>query len=313
VRRIIARRLVQAVVLLLVVSSFTFILVSLIPGTVVTTLLGTSGTPAEYAALTRRLGLNRPVFVQYWHWLQHALTGNLGLSLQNNQPVSEILNSRLDVTLTLVFGTLLVVTIVGVALGVLASLRPGLIAKTIDGMTWLGLAVPNFWLGLLLVEFFSLSLKWVPSGGFVPFTTSPVEWVRSLVLPIIALSVGPIAVVSKQTREAMREEFGKGYVRTLRSSGLSERSVVLRHVLKNAAVPVVTVLGVLFAQLLGGTVVVETVFVLPGLGSLASSAVSAHDLPVIEGVAVYFALIVVAVNLVIDLLYGWLNPKIRVR
>jgi peptide/nickel transport system permease protein len=312
-RRIIARRLIQAVPLLLVVSSFTFILVSLIPGTVVTTLLGTSGTPAEYAALTRRLGLDEPVFVQYWHWLRHALTGNLGYSLQNNQPVSQILNSRLDVTLTLVIGTLLVVTVTGVALGVLGAIRPGPVAKSIDAGTWVGLAVPNFWLGLLLVEFFSLSLKLVPSGGFVPFATSPGGWFRSLILPIVALSVGPVALVSKQTKEAMLEEFSRGYVRTLRSSGLSERSIVLRHVLKNAAIPVVTVLGVIFAQLLGGTVVVETVFVLPGLGSLASSAVAAHDLPVIEGVAVYFALIVVAVNLVIDLAYGWLNPKIRVR
>jgi len=130
-------------------------------------------------------------------------------------------------------------------------------------------------------------------------------------LPIVALSVGPIAVVAKQTREAMVEELSREYVRTLRASGLTERSIVIRHVLKNAAVPVVTVLGVLFAQLLGGTVIVETVFVLPGLGSLAASSVAAHDLPVVEGVAVYFAFIVISMNLVIDILYGWLNPKIR--
>jgi peptide/nickel transport system permease protein len=311
--RIITRRLAQAVPLLLVVSSFTFILVSLIPGSVATTLLGDSGTPAEYAAIRQRLGLNQPVFFQYWHWLVHALHGNLGVSLQNNQEVTSILNSRVDVTLTLVIGTVVVVAFIGVTAGVTAAIQQGVIGKCIDGLSWIGLAVPNFWFGLLLVEFFALSLKLLPSEGFVSFATSPGHWLRSLILPIVALSVGPIAVVAKQTREAMVEELNREYVRTLRASGLSERSIVLRHVLKNAAVPVVTVLGVLFAQLLGGTVVVETVFVLPGLGSLASTSVAAHDLPVVEGVAIYFALIVIVMNLVIDIVYGWLNPKIRIQ
>jgi peptide/nickel transport system permease protein len=311
--RIISRRLAQAVPLLLIVSGFTFILVSLIPGSVATALLGDSGTPAEYAALTQKLGLNQPVYVQYWHWLVKALRGNLGSSLQNNQPVTDILNSRLVVTLTLVIGTVVVVTLFGVTIGVIGALSKGIVSRSLDSLSWLGLAVPNFWFGLLLVELFSLTLKWLPSEGFVTFATSPINWLRALVLPIVALSVGPLAVVAKQTKEAMTEELTKGYVRTLRSSGVSERSVVLRHALKNAAVPVVTVLGVLFAQLLGGTVIVETVFVLPGLGSLASASVSAHDLPVVEGVAVYFALIVIVMNLGIDIIYGWLNPKLRVQ
>jgi peptide/nickel transport system permease protein len=297
---------------LLIVSSFTFILVSLIPGSVATTLLGDSGTPAEYAAITKRLGLNQPIYVQYWHWLYHALHGNLGVSLQNSQSVAAILNSRIVVTITLVAGTVLVVTIVGIGAGIIGALSRGWIRKSIDTVSWVGLAVPNFWFGLLLVEFFSLTLKLLPSEGFVSFTASPVNWLRSLLLPILALSVGPLAVVAKQTQEAMIEELGRGYVRTLRSTGLSERSIVLRHVLKNAAVPVITVLGVLTAQLLGGTVIVETVFVLPGLGSLASASVSAHDLPVVEGVAVYFAMIVIVLNLIIDIVYGWLNPKLRV-
>jgi peptide/nickel transport system permease protein len=311
--RIILRRLAQAVPLLFVVSSFTFILVSLIPGSVATALLGDSGTPAEYAALTARLGLNQPVYIQYWHWVVKALRGDLGVSLQNNQSVTDILNSRIDVTLTLVIGTVLVVTFFGVTIGVIGALGRGIVARSLDTLSWLGLAVPNFWFGLLLVELFSLSLKLLPSEGFVSFSTSPINWLRSLVLPVIALSVGPLAVVAKQTKEALSEELSKGYVRTLRSSGVNEWSIVLRHALKNAAVPVVTVLGVLFAQLLGGTVIVETVFVLPGLGGLASASVSAHDLPVVEGVAVYFALIVIVMNLGIDVIYGWLNPKLRAR
>jgi peptide/nickel transport system permease protein len=310
--RIVARRLLQAIPLLLIVSSFTFILVSLIPGSVATALLGDSGTPAEYAALNHRLGLDQPVYVQYWHWLYHAFHGNLGLSLQNNQPVSAILNGRIDVTLTLVIATVVVVTIVGVTAGVVAALSKGVVARIIDGFSWIGLAFPNFWLGLLLVSFFSLTLKLLPPEGFVTFEASPIDWLRSLVLPIVALSAGPLAIVVKQTKNAMLEEINRPYIRTLRSAGIGETSIVLRHALKNAAIPVVTVLGVIFVQLLGGTVIVETIFVLPGLGSLAASAVAAHDLPVVEGVAVYFALVVVGMNLLIDIIYGWLNPKVRV-
>jgi peptide/nickel transport system permease protein len=157
-----------------------------------------------------------------------------------------------------------------------------------------------------------VALHWLPAGGFVSFSTSPVGWLKSLVLPVIALSAGPLAVVAKQTRDAMLDEMGRPYVRTLRAAGLTERSVILRHAFKNASIPVVTVLGVLLVQLLGGTVIVETVFVLPGLGSLAASSVGAHDLPVVEGVAVYFTLIVIVMNLLVDVAYGWLNPKVRV-
>jgi peptide/nickel transport system permease protein len=311
-RRMILRRLLQAVPLLLIVSSFTFVLVSLIPGSVATALLGDTGTPAEIVAIQRQLGLNRPVYVQYWHWLDGVLHGSLGSSFQNHQSVASILNARIGVTLTLVIATVIVVAIVGVSLGVLAAVRPGVIGRSVDSLSWLGLAIPNFWLGLLLVAFFSIFLSVLPSEGFVAFSTSPLRWLESLVLPVIALAAGPLAIVVKQTRDAMVSVLESEFVRTLRASGLGERSIVLKHALRNAAVPVVTVLGVLFAQLLSGTVIVETVFVLPGLGSLAASSVSAHDLPVIEGVAVYFTLIVIAINLLTDTVYGWLNPKVRV-
>jgi peptide/nickel transport system permease protein len=312
-KHIILRRLGQAIPLLLIVSSFTFILVSLIPGSVAATLLGDSGTPAEYAAITKRLGLDQPVYTQYWHWLSHAFHGNLGISLQNSQSVVSLLDSRLAVTVSLVIGTLLVVTVFGVAAGIVGALGRGPVARAIDGLAWLGLAVPNFWFGLLLVALFSVALKWLPAGGFVSFSTSPVGWLKSLILPVMALSAGPLAVVAKQTRDAMLDEMGRPYVRTLRAAGLSEHSVILRHAFKNASIPVVTVLGVLLVQLLGGTVIVETVFVLPGLGSLAASSVGAHDLPVVEGVAVYFTLIVIVMNLIVDVAYGWLNPKVRVQ
>jgi len=311
-RKLLIRRLVQAIPLLLIVSSLTFVLVSFIPGSVATALLGVSGTPAEYAIVKRQLGLDQPVYTQYWRWLDRVLHGSMGTSLENHQSVTSILNSRIGVTLTLIILTVFVVALVGVSLGVIAAIRKGVLGQVVDGLSWLGIAIPNFWFGLLLVGLFSVSFHLLPSEGFVAFGTSPVQWLKSLVLPVAALSAGPLAVVVKQTRDAMVSVLGGDFIRNLRASGVSERSIVLKHALKNAAVPVVTVIGVLFVQLLGGTVVVENVFALPGLGSLAVSSVSAHDLPVIEGVTVYFTLIVIGVNLLVDIAYGWLSPKVRI-
>lgn len=297
---------------MLIVSSLTFLLVSLIPGSVATALVGVTGTPAEYAKVERQLGLDKPVYVQYWHWLSKAVRGNLGTSLQNDQSVTGILNSRLGVTLTLIVLTVVVVSFLGISLGTVAALRRGAVGQLIDGLAWLGVAVPNFWFGLLLVSAFSVSLHLLPSEGFVAFSTSPARWLSSLVLPVTALAVGPIAVVTKQTRDAMTGVLESEFIRSLRACGVAERSILFKHALRNAAIPVVTVLGVLFVQLLGGTVIVENVFALPGLGGLAVSSVSAHDLPVVEGVAVYFTLIVIVVNMIVDLVYGWCNPKVRV-
>jgi peptide/nickel transport system permease protein len=309
---LIRRRILQAIPLLLVISSLTFVLVSLIPGSVAAALYGLSATPEQQAEITRKLGLAKPLYTQYWNWLTHALQANLGSSLLNQQSVVALLNQRIGVTLTLTVMTVIVVAIVGIGLGVYTSLRPGLAARFVDRLSWLGHSIPNFWLGLALVTVFSLTLRWLPSGGYVPFATSPVRWLESLILPVVSLAIAPLAVVIRQTRAALVRELSSDYVRTLRAAGVSEASLIFRHALKNAAVPVVTVLGLDFVGLLGGTVVVETVFVLPGIGGLAASSVPTHDLPVIEGVVVYYTLIVIAVNLVLDILYGWLDPKVRI-
>lgn len=311
-RQLVVRRLVQAVPLLLVVSSLTFILVSLIPGSVATALLGVSGTRQAYVRTEHELGLDKPVYAQYWHWLDSAVRGNLGTSLQNHQAVTGILDTRLGVTLTLIIATVIVVAVVGIGLGTLAALRGGLLGRLVNGLSWLGLGVPSFWLGLLLVGIFSILLRLLPAVGYVSFSVSPGDWAKSLILPVLTLSAGPLAIVIKQTRDAMVATLRADFIRTLRASGVPERSIVFRHALKNAALPIVTVLGVIFVNLLSGTVVVENVFALPGLGSLAVSAVAAHDLPVIEGVTTYFTLLVIAVNLIVDATYGWLNPKVRV-
>jgi peptide/nickel transport system permease protein len=310
--RFAVRRLVQAVPLLLVVSSLTFILISFIPGSVAAALYGLSATPAQQAQINRKLGFDQPIYVQYWHWLDHAIHGSLGSSLLNGQSVTTILDGRLAVTLTLVVATVAVVAVVGIGLGVLTALRGGAAARWVDRLSWLGQGVPNFWVALILVAIFAVSLRLLPAQGYVPFSVSSLHWFESFVLPVLALSLGPVAVVMKQARTSMVEELSREYVRTLRAAGVSERSIVYRHVLKNAAGPTLTVLGLVFVGLLGGTVVVETVFGLPGLGSLAVSSVPQHDLPVIEGVVLYFTMMVVIVNFLLDVLYSLLNPKVRI-
>jgi peptide/nickel transport system permease protein len=176
-----------------------------------------------------------------------------------------------------------------------------------------GLAVPAFWLGLVLVSVFAVKLRWFPANGYTAFSAGPSAWLKSITLPILALFVGGVATIAKQTRNAMSEVLDSEFIRNLRANGLPRRSIIFRHALRNAAIPVVTILGLGFVGLLGGTIFIEQLFVLPGIGSLAVSSVQSHDLPVVQGVVIYFVLIVVLVNLLIDLLYGWLNPRARLR
>jgi peptide/nickel transport system permease protein len=311
--RIIVRRAAMAVPLLFMVSALSFFLVSLTPGNAADQILGTTATPQEYAALRRALGLDLPLYDQYWQWLRHAVTGDLGTSIFTGQPVTQAVGQRLPVTLSLLFGSLLVTVVVGVGLGVFSALRGGVAGRTVDGLALIGFALPAFWVGAELIVLFAVKLTWFPATGYVSISQSPAGWLRSLVLPVIALSLYGVAATAKQTREAMLDVMGSEYIRMARANGVSARSIVFRHGLKNASIRVVTVLGVVAVGLLGGTVLVENVFALPGLGSLVVTAATEHDLPVVQGVAVYFTLMVVVINLLIDLAYTWLNPRVRIR
>jgi peptide/nickel transport system permease protein len=310
--RLIVTRLSLAVPLLFAVSFGTFVLVWLTPGDPAATILGSYGTPAEDKLLDRKLGFDQPVLVQYWHWLAHAFHGNLGTSVLSGLPVAPQLNSRLDVTLSLVIGATLVSAIVGVALGTLSARRGGRIGRLTDALAMLGFAIPSFWLGLVLVDIFAIKLHLLPATGYVSIGISPAAWLQSLVLPVLTLAAGGITLITKQTRDAMREVLGREFIDALRADGVPEWRIVYVHALRNAMIPIVTLIGTFFVGMLGGAVLIESVFALPGLGSLAVSATSQHDLPVIQGIAVYFCLIVVVVNLIVDLLYGWLNPRARV-
>jgi len=310
----ILRWLASSVALLFVVTALTFVLVSLAPGDAAKAILSSqssSYSPEQYQQMRHLLGIDRPLPVQYWHWLSGLLHGNLGVDLFSGQPVTQALGARIGPSLSIVLGTVVVSAVAGTLLGVLSARRGGFTGRLLDLVSLAGFAVPNFWLALLLVELFALRLAVLPPGGYVEPTASPAGWLRGIVLPVATLSAGAVALVAKQTRDAMADTLSTEYVTMLRARGLPTRSVVWRHALRNAAIPVVTTLGMLLVSLLSGAVVVESFFSIPGLGQLAASASGSHDLPVITGVAFAFTVVVVTANLLVDLSYRVLNPKVR--
>lgn len=309
--RLILRRLLVAVPLLFVVSALTFVLTSLAPGNAAETILGSSATPAQVAALQRRLGLDQPLWLQYWQWLEHAVRGNLGESLVSSQSVGSALAARLPVTLSLVAVATVASALLGVGLGMVSALRGGVLGRMIDGLAMLGLAIPNFWLGLVLVDLLAVKVHLLPATGYVDFSQSVPGWARSLVLPVATLAAAGLTGIAKQTRDSFREVMGREFIMALRADGITEWRIVFRHGLRNAAIPIVTLVGVFFVGMLGGTVLVESVFVLPGLGSLAVSSAQSGDLTMLQGIVVVFCIIVVIVNLLVDMAYGWLNPRAR--
>jgi peptide/nickel transport system permease protein len=310
--RLIARRTLLSVPLLFIVSMSTFVLVALIPGNIARTIVGAQATEQQYLSVRRSLGLNEPLYTRYWQWLERALHGNLGVSLYSQQPVSSLLDSRLSPTLFLVVGATVVSAAVGVVFGVAGALHPGTVDRVVDAIALLGLSIPSFFLGFVLVEWFAVSLRLFPASGYVTFGVSPAGWLESLVLPVVTLSAGGVAVIAKQTRDAMRDVLGRPFIRTLRATGIPRRSIIFKHALRSAAIPVVTIIGLVFVAVLGGSVVVESVFALPGLGSLAVQATTESDLPLIQGIALYFTVIVIVVNLIVDLAYSLLDPRVRV-
>jgi peptide/nickel transport system permease protein len=297
--------------LLLIVTIITFVLEALTPGDAARLILGQNYTPASYARLRVQLGLNHPLYVQYWQWLDGIFHGSLGHSPISGASVQETLIQRLPVTLSLVVCTVILSAVVGIALGVGGALRGGVLGRAVDVISLLGFAVPNFWLGLILASVFGVILKLLPVTGYVPLTTSPTQWAASLILPVVTLSAGAVAGIAKLTRDSMLDVMQRDFIRALRAKGISERTIVWRHALRSAALPVVTALGLLFIGLLSGTVLIESIFSLPGLGSSALDATNGHDFPTLQGVVLYFTLMVIVLNLVIDAVQGWLNPRVR--
>lgn len=309
--RFILRRSLAGVVLVIVISVLAFTLLHANSENIARRILGQNASAEAVAAKTKELGLDQPIWQQYMDWLTGALNGDLGRSWFTGELVSTGVSSRLGVTLSLVLGATIISALIAVVIGVLAATRGGWLDRVVQLISVLGLAIPGFLIALGLVLVFSIELGWFKATGYIPITKSFPGWISSVTLPIIALALGTIAVVSQQIRGSVTDALTRDYVRTLRSRGLGMRRVVIKHVLRNAGGPALAVLAVQFIGLLGGAVIVETVFAIPGLGQLTVNATVKADIPMVMGLVVATAVIVVVVNLVIDLAQAALNPKVR--
>lgn len=311
--RIVSHRVLLSLPLIFVVTFVTFLLSAMSPGDVVHAILGAGGTEEDYLALRERLGLDRPLMVQYGSWVWGVLQGDLGSSLITGEPVNRMISGRLPVTFSIVAGVFLVTIVAGVALGAVSAVQRGVLGRVVDVLSMVGVMFPSFWVALVLISLFAVTLGWLPATGYVPFAVSPRLWAASLVLPVIAVSLAAVTAVAKQTRDSMDSVLGQDFIRGLRAAGIPEWSILLKHALRNAAVPVSTVLGLVMVSAISSAVFAEKVFVLPGLGGLAVEATSQHNLPVLQGVALWFTILTVVINLVVDISYGWLNPRVRTR
>lgn len=306
------RRLASGVVLVFAVATITFLLMSLSGGNPARNILGEGATEEQVAAKAAELGLDLPLGERYWNWLSGAVTGDFGSSWFTNEPVMSSLANKFPVTLSIVTVAIIVTAIIATVLGITAAVQRGWIDRFVQVFAVIGFALPNFWVALVLVTIFAVNLRLLPATGFTPISTDPGRWALGLVLPVAALVIGTIASTAQQVRGATIDILERDFVRTLRARGISKRSLLFKHVLRNAATPALTVLSLQFVGLLGGAIIIEKVFALPGIGSLAVTATTQGDLPQILGLVVVMVVMVVIVNLLIDLATGWLNPKARV-
>lgn len=308
----IAKRLFSGAFLLLVISSLTYFLVFFSTSSVARNLLGDDATAEQIALKNAELGLDQPIFTRYIEWLTNALTGDLGTSWFNNEPIFETLASRLPVTMTLVLSAIILAAVLATILGMAAAVKGGLIDRVVQFLAITGFAIPGFVAALFLVTVFALNLAIFPATGWVPFSEDPQMWLLSLVLPVSALLLSTVASAAQQIRSAFKSVLDRDWVRTLRSRGIKPTEILFKHVLRSAAPAGLTVLSIQFVGLMGGAVIIESIFALPGIGQVAVQSTSLGDTPVVMGVVVYTVIIVILVNLVVDLINGWLNPKVRV-
>ncbi len=309
----VGRRLLITIPLLLIISFAVFSLVLILPGDPAVTLAGgTHATAAQIAHVRAQLHLNEPIWRQYLTWLGNALHGNLGNSLFLDQSVASGIAARFPVTLSLAVGGMVVAILIGIPAGVLAGVRQGTVGdRAVTVGSSIFVAVPDFWLAMVLVVVFAVDLHLLPALGFVPFAHSPWQWFQHLILPWLALGIGGSAIIARQVRGALIDTLDQDYMRTALSKGLPRRVVIGKHAMKNALSPAVTVIGIQFGYLLGGTIIIEQIFSLPGIGTYVLQAISVKDLPVIQGVVLVTAVCFVIINLIVDVVYGFLNPKVR--
>lgn len=312
----IIRRLLLSVIVLIIVTIVVFAGMRLLPGDPIRMLIPQSEqselTEKQLAVLRHQFGLDKPVIIQYFNWIAGLFRGDMGVSIQKRSPVAEEIVRRLPITLQLGLTAFIIGIIIGIPAGIICAVRRQKWIDTIvTTLSNIGITVPVFWLGIIMIYFFSLYLKWLPVAGYTsPFTDF---WLgtKQLVMPIICLAVFPISSMARQTRSSMLEVMRQDYIRTAWSKGLTERVMIVRHALKNGLIPVITLAGMGLSMIIGGSVIIETVFNIPGIGRLAVSSIINHDYPYVQGIILIVAVFIMLVNLLVDLGYGWLDPRIR--
>jgi peptide/nickel transport system permease protein len=306
------RKIASGLVTLLGASLIVFVALRILPGDAASVLLGPEATPASLAALRERLGLNAPLPVQYFEWLGGILRGDLGTSIISGNELSDELKTRLRVTLPLTVGAMVGSQLIAIPLGALAALRHRKPTDAVvSGFAQLGVAVPAFWLGIMFITFFSVRLHILPAGGFTPWSTSPAESFRSLIMPVVVLAVVYGAVYTRYVRASVLEVLREDHIRTALAWGHSRRGALIRHGLRNASIPIVTLLALSMVGLLGGAIVVENVFTLPGIGMLLLQSLGRRDYTFVQSLSFLVAAAVVATNVLMDIVYAWLDPRVR--
>ena len=308
----IARRVLSSIPVVILVAILTFSILFVAPGDAAFIIAGEEASPQQVVRIRQELGLDKPFVTQFGVWIGGVLTGDLGRSLFSGHDVTELYLNRLPATLSLtIFGFVLTI-LIGVPMGVLASWKAhSIIDRAVMTAAVLGFSIPGFWLGFMLIWQFSVNLHWFPAIGYVGITESIPGFFRSMTLPSLALAASTSALVARMTRSSMLDVLGEDYIRTARAKGLSEKIVLVRHALKAASLPVITIMGLLFAGLLTGVVITETVFTLPGVGRLMAEAVVRRDIPVIQAVIITFGVVYVIINLITDITYAYLDPRVR--
>ena len=316
--RYIFHRLLQLIPVLFLVTVFVFLIVQIIPGDPVLVMLGvdpeTGGRYAEeqYTALKRQFGLDQPIYVQYYNWLKRLLTGDLGLSLQSRRPVLDILVERYPATIYLAIVALATGLLIAIPAGLVAAVRQNTVADyAAMGYAMWGIAMPNFWLALMLIVLFSVKLGWLPSIGYASPLESPLKFLQHVFLPAIVLGTDLAASLTRYVRAEMLEQLKQDYIRTARAKGLPPPIIFVKHALRNSLIATVTVVGLQIARLLGGSTIIETVFTWPGVGSLLLEGIYSRDYPIVQGSVLVIALTYVVINLIVDILYKWLDPRIK--
>jgi peptide/nickel transport system permease protein len=310
--RFLARRLGYSLVVMIGVLVAVFALVHLVPGDPVRIALGTRYNPQAYDALRSASGLDRPIVTQFFGYAASAARGDLGVSFRNGDPVAQILLERLPATASLALVGIAIALLIALPAGIWSALREGRVSDVIVRVTsQFGVSVPDFWMGILLIALFATTLGWLPTSGYRPLFSDPAGWLSHIVLPGLTVGLVAAAILTRYVRSAVLDVAAMGYVRTARSKGLSPAVVTFRHTVRNALVPILTITGIQLATILGGVIVVEVVFAWPGLGRLVYNAVAARDYPVLQGAVLLIAVLFLLINLIVDLLYAVIDPRIR--